>query len=74
MKDFIVKNWFKLSLMIFIICGFYWFQLRPANIRSKCLAEAEFNHLAINNSNDEARYQFINNYYNTCVRRFGLEK
>ena len=40
MQNFIKQNWFKLSLIIIFILilgfGFYWFQLRPVQIKHDC--------------------------------------
>lgn len=40
MKNFLKDNWFKLSILLFVILisgvWFYWFQLRPAKIKHDC--------------------------------------
>lgn len=45
MKEFIKQNWFKVSLLVIIVIiiggAFYWFQIRPADIRKECLTEAQ---------------------------------
>lgn len=45
MNEFIKQNWFKLSILIVIVIiaggTFYWFQIRPSNIRKECLTEAQ---------------------------------
>jgi len=40
MKHFIKENWFKLSVIVIILAlsggAFYWFQLRPSEIKKEC--------------------------------------
>lgn len=71
---FLKQNWFKISILVILYMGFYWFSYRPSQIRSRCLAEAEFDQRAIKGFEDEKRNDFINDYYKTCVKRFGIEK
>jgi len=68
-----MKKYYTLVAITLIILGsaFYWYSYRPSKIRARCLAEAEFNRFSIF-SNDQERFQFIDNYYKTCLRRFGL--
>lgn len=72
----IFKIILPISIAIIVIFGvaFYWFQWRPTQIRQRCFTEAEFDKRATNESNDIARREFINNYYDECLKRFGLEK
>jgi len=78
MNNFIKENWFKIILIviifIIILGSFYWYELRPTKIRENCLAEAEFNPAIQVYIDDHSRTEFINDYYNTCIKRFGLEK
>jgi hypothetical protein len=64
------------GLVILAILGFafYWFQWRPSNIRKKCIEGAEFTPSAFNLLDDKTKYQIINDYYQICIKSFGLEK
>lgn len=72
--NWLKQNWFKIVLLTLLVFGFYWFYYRPSEIRSRCLSEAEFNQGAALEFDDVKRSDFINNYYNLCIKRFGLEK
>jgi len=68
----------NLIIILVVLAGvgtiFYWFSLRPSNIRKECLAEAEFNSAVINEINDSTRQNLIDDYYKNCLRRQGIEK
>jgi hypothetical protein len=51
---------------------FYWYEIKPSNIKSTCLAEAELSSSALYEGNDSKRFEIIDNYYKTCLHRFGL--
>ncbi len=69
------KNTFLIIIGVIIVgSAFYWYSYRPSHIRSQCLAEGELNPTAIGISDDAARTKFINDYYQTCLHRFGLDK
>ncbi len=34
--DWLKLNWFKISLIVLALGAFYWYELRPANIRAEC--------------------------------------
>ena len=61
-KNFLVV----LSLVLIMLCGlFYWFQIRPAQIRKECMISAQQGILSS---------QRINELYSNCVKANGLEK
>ena len=52
--------------------AFYWYEYRPTKLKERCSAEARFDTRADSLIGDE--YQnFINNYYEDCLMRFGLK-
>lgn len=60
------------TLLIILSVGFYWFQYRPSQIKSRCTAEAEFDTNILSISDAQARYKAIDDYYKLCLHRFGL--
>lgn len=72
MKQFIKDNWFKLSLLVIIIIfiggWFYWFQLRPIDIRKNCWAKAYRDTMNIKGDRTDANY-----FYERCFRENGLK-
>ena len=77
-KNCLKQNWFKISLLIIIIIvisgAFYWYEWRPTKIKERCSTEAHFDMRAVLELDDNKRQEFINNYYDDCLMRFGLEK
>ena len=75
--NWLKENWFKISLLIIVIVtityGFYWYEYRPTKIKGQCSAEAHFDSRALNQPDDDKRREFINNYYDDCLMRFGLK-
>ncbi|MBI2049857.1 MAG: hypothetical protein HYT35_00140 [Candidatus Staskawiczbacteria bacterium] len=86
-KKILKDNWFKLSLLIIIVIAiggaFYWFQLRPIQIRKDCFSRVE----KVKNGEvksdkfnmDEALaregvQKAIDILYNNCLIEKGLEK
>ena len=62
------------GLSLFVVVGaFYWFEWRPNKIKERCSAEARFDIRAISEPDDNKRQEFINNYYDDCLMRFGLK-
>lgn len=77
MKEKIKKyQWLSVAVVLLLVAGFafYWHEWRPAQIKQKCYAEAEFDKRAVLEMDDQKRSDFINMYYQGCLRRFGLEK
>lgn len=84
-KNFFKYNWFKIILLIIIVViisgAFYWYELRPSNIRVECKNEAlrmgvsGIQNLGIDTAvrekleEDKSTY-----YYNDCLNIHGLEK
>jgi hypothetical protein len=70
MKIFIKNNWFKLSLLLIIIVmvggWFYWFQLRPSQMRKKCFEAVS--------SLKDLSFSQANTAIDICLKRYGLEK
>lgn len=52
---------------------FYWYAWRPTEIKERCYAEAEFDQRALSEANDNARRNFINGYYDDCIKKFGID-
>lgn len=81
MNEFIKQNWFKsVILLIFILIVavyFYWFQLRPSQIRVKCNDSAfvsSMESLDESSKTQSGRMDLKNQFYKDCLRYFGLEK
>jgi len=34
--DWLKQNWFKVIILAFIFCGFYWYSVRPVQLKKKC--------------------------------------
>jgi hypothetical protein len=70
MGKFIKENWFKIAIIviILIVIGgiFYWFQLRPAQIRKECTENSY-----IDKKNQK---YFLETSYSECLKKHGLEK
>lgn len=63
-----------MGLLVFMgAFAFYWFSYRPMQFKQMCFAEAEFDRRALNEPNDNKRQEFINGYYNDCLKRFGIK-
>ncbi|MDD2646476.1 MAG: hypothetical protein PHV78_01700 [Patescibacteria group bacterium] len=71
-----MKKYFLIFVTLILILGFafYWYEYKPRQIRSVCLAEAEFNQTAILKIDDMEALRFIDAYYKTCLHRFGLKE
>lgn len=67
---------YKIILIFVLVLGFifYWYSYKPSNTRAKCLAEAEFTPTAMLISDEMERQNFLDTYYQNCIRKFGLEK
>ena len=65
----------NLIIFVLVIVGlaFYWYELRPKEIKERCSAEARFDTRAISEPDYSKRQEFINSYYNDCLIRFGLK-
>lgn len=68
----------RLPIWVFVLIGlfvlwFYWFQLRPANIRSECANHTQENlsnsGLSLSQLNWQRKYNLV---YESCVHRNGL--
>ncbi len=68
----------KLVILVIILLlgAFYWFQIRPSQIKIKCesktvtaMAEMTKMSLAINEKNF---WDWRNDYYQSCLHRYGL--
>jgi hypothetical protein len=78
--NFIKENWFKLGLLailvISIACTFYWYQVKPSNIRKECawylrggdLKSGGLSELGKSMTVDEEKN------YERCLRENGLER
>jgi len=68
-----VKSTFKLLLaLIILIIGvflFYWFQLRPANIKQSCRQKVEE---IYDRGDEELTITGVNNRYRNCLVKEGL--
>ena len=72
-----LKQYKYIILLALVILGFafYWYEWRPSKIRERCFIEAEFNGLVMTSIHEpEIYYKNLNNYYQNCLKRFGLEK
>lgn len=62
------NNWFKVTVVVlFIGLGFYWFQLRPSEIRKDCGGKS----LEYGKGNSD--FGDINNFYRTCLIKNGMK-
>lgn len=71
-----LKEYKYIILIVIIILGFvfYWYEYKPVKIKERCSADAHLDSRAILENNDTKRQEFINNYYNDCLMRFGLKQ
>ena len=61
-------------LIVLALCFlFYWYEYRPTKIKERCSADAHFDFRAVGELDDVKRQNFINEYYNDCLMRFGLK-
>jgi hypothetical protein len=63
-------------IVLLLLAGasaFYWYSWRPAKIKGRCYAEAEFDPRAKNETSDLLRRASINNCYDDCLKRFGIK-
>jgi len=69
------KQYIGIIILAVIILGFlfYWYEYRPTKIKERCSAEAHFDISAVLEPDYNKRQEFINNYYNDCLMRFGLK-
>ncbi len=72
------KIYIIIALIFFLMIGFafYWYEYRPTKIKERCSADAHFdaaNRLDLSAFREKSRQEFINNYYNDCLMRFGLK-
>lgn len=69
-------------VIIILIFLFYWFALRPGNIRSKCLKNARVEAVSTITSDREPngyereklQEQYMNQSYESCLHEKGLKK
>lgn len=58
-----------IGIVLILIAGwFYWFQVRPANIRSSCIKQLPGGFLSVGLSDEE-----LENKYKRCIRARGLK-
>jgi len=48
--------------------------LKPLKIRQQCFSEAEFDKQAMLEFDETKRQEFIDVYYENCLKRFGINK
>lgn len=76
------KNYWIFALLIILFLGFYWFQLRPSNIRQSCHDEAfiiSFEYITQNKIPDVEQRRITQDKeytrtYNLCLDAHGLQK
>lgn len=70
MFSFLKDNWFKVVIVLVIIIGwFYWFELRPGNIRHNCLKRV-FDLEEVEENQNSVR---LNNNYRACLIKYKLK-
>jgi hypothetical protein len=62
-----------ITIILIASSSFYWYEYRPTQIKTRCSADARFDTRAIGEPDDAKRQEFINNYYDDCLMRFGLK-
>lgn len=73
----IVKNKWFILIILLVASGFYWFQVRPSQIKTKCESktfEAMKKAAEIPEIGNSAKkfWDWRNDYYNSCLHRYGL--
>jgi len=73
------KIWIAVLAILILISSFYWFQLRPIQIRKECNKYASSGQIEDKSKSLSLdQYQSIqiiyNNFYAKCLREKGLEK
>ena len=84
MNSWLKQNWFKVVILILLLGAFYWYGIRPANIRIKCkgsvsdsridlTSEIEKDELGQNmNKINAAEREKSDFWYKDCLRAKGL--
>lgn len=58
------KNQLIVGLVVLVVVfGFYWFQIRPSNAKKHCIEE-------LNNANLGSSY--VQGKYKTCLAKYGI--
>lgn len=70
MKNFLKQNWRELVLILIIIFSFYWFQVRPSNIKKNCWRYVTKDYFLPFSEG----VSFLDGEYTDCLRENGLEK
>jgi hypothetical protein len=89
-KIWLVRSWFKVVLLIIlivaIVSAFYWYEIRPSKIYSKCHKEAgdgaiqllktkvELGSSQYSKASDKDLYlkEDYDYYYKNCLRKYGI--
>jgi len=79
MKQFIKKNLNEIIILIVVILVlfglFYWFSLRPTNIRKDCADESSIEAIVGMLDDKESEYEKQYNFnYKQCLQRNGLKE
>ena len=61
------------ALVAVLGVAFYLYEYRPSQLKQQCSAEARMDSRAIREPDDLRRQEFINNYYDDCLMRWGLK-
>lgn len=79
MNEFIKQNWFNIGILIILVLAiggaFYWFQLKPSQIRKICQEKIEKQDRELLES--ATKNKILNgegDIYDVCLRKYGLEK
>jgi hypothetical protein len=72
--NFLKKNWFKITILFFIVFVFYWFGYRPQQIVKHCNEKSikDYNNFA--KTNPDAGEKELNLLYLLCLRDKGYYK
>jgi hypothetical protein len=84
--NWIKENWFKLTLVLLVIGAFYWFELRPASIRTECKKYVSDSHLDLTsdaektalgldmNKINKAEQEKSDFWFKDCLNERGLKE
>lgn len=68
--NWLKENWFKIGLLgmlgVAIVSYFYWYEIRPSQVRKRCVAEAY--------SGFGSHLPNRDDVFDICLKRFGISK
>lgn len=73
MKEILSKNKYLIAALFVAVMLFYWFQIRPANIRKACNEETKSKLLAAQKEGKIFNSVLVNGWYRLCLVNQGMK-